>query len=75
LTFVLKVQAAISGLTDQAPPAYVQYTIEHAFWENLGWTYRDLRSRPRKQIADYTHIMRIEANERKKAAARAQAPR
>lgn len=47
----------------QAPPAYIQYTVERALWERLGWTYRDIYTRPRKQVSDYVDIIRLELNE------------
>ena len=44
----------------EAPAAYVQYTVERALWERLGWTYRDIYTRPRKQVNDYVNIIRLE---------------
>lgn len=49
----------------QAPAAYVQYTVERALWERLGWTYRDIYTRPRKQVNDYIDIIRLELAEEK----------
>ena len=46
-----------------APAAYVQYTVERALWKQLGWTYRDIYQRPRKQVNDYIDIIRLELAE------------
>ena len=49
----------------EAPAAYVQYTVERALWERLGWTYKDIYQRPRKQVNDYIDIIRLELAEEK----------
>ena len=56
--------AAIQSPTyKQAPAAYVQYTVERALWERLGWTYKDIYTRPTKQVNDYVDIIRLELAE------------
>jgi hypothetical protein len=47
----------------EAPRPYIQYTIERALWERLGWTYRDIYTRPQKQVNDYVDIIRLEIAE------------
>ena len=47
----------------ESPAPYVQFTIERALWERLGWTYKDIYTRPRKQVNDYVDIIRLELNE------------
>ena len=44
------------------PLAYSQYALEAAFWERLGWTFKDLDERPRKQVNDYKIIMTLVAS-------------
>jgi hypothetical protein len=62
--FSQRVIASIQNPTyKQAPAAYIQYTVERALWERLGWTYRDIYSRPRKQVNDYVDIIRLELAE------------
>jgi hypothetical protein len=41
------------------PQAYSQYCLEAAFYEHLGWTYKDLDTRPRRQVHDYKIIMTL----------------
>lgn len=57
------------------PEAYVQFTIERAFWETLGWREEDLRTRPRKQVDDYLKIFKAIDHHRSVAMARASKPR
>jgi len=47
----------------EAPPAFVQYTIERALWDRLGWTRKDVYSLPRKLVNDYIDIIRLELSE------------
>lgn len=62
--FSQRVIAAIqSPKYKQAPAPYVQYTVERALWERLGWTYKDIYTRPRKQVNDYIDIIRLELAE------------
>jgi len=53
----------------------VQFTIERAFWETLGWREEDLRTRPRKQVDDYLKIFKAIDHHRSVAMARASKPR
>jgi hypothetical protein len=63
-SFSQRVIAAIHSPTyKDAPAAYVQFTVERALWERLGWTYKDIYTRPRKQVNDYIDIIRLELSE------------
>ena len=48
---------------DTLPAATAQYSILKAFWNRLGWTYRDLQDRPLREVRKYIEIMRIEDRE------------
>ena len=41
----------------------MQYTVERALYERLGWTRRDVYMAPRKQVNDYINIIRLELAE------------
>jgi hypothetical protein len=62
-TFVARISAALGGAKDIAvPQAYIQFTRERAFWEQLGWTRDDLyHKRPLKQVREYFKILQIVA--------------
>ena len=56
--------AAIQSPTyKDAPAAYVQYTIERALHERLGWSRKDVYNLPRKLVNDYIDIIRLELSE------------
>lgn len=56
-----------------APRGYSQYCLEAAFYERLGWTYKDLDTRPRKQVSDYKTIIMLAVAHEKVEADRARA--
>ena len=51
--------------TKTVPQAYSQYCLEAAFYERLGWTYKDLDTRPRKQVKDYRTVITLVAADEK----------
>jgi hypothetical protein len=43
-----------------APPELSHYRFERAFWDRFGVTGRELRTWPRRKVADYAEIMAVE---------------
>lgn len=70
-TFVLQTRAFLKKQTNLAPKEYIQFTQERALWENFGWTYNEIMTKPKAQVDRYLLILQLIDAEREEEVQRA----